>query len=50
MEYAQAVVMKKPGGNDSSQAGRQVLFIAAQSLVFHVQQDKRNGNDNQHCT
>ena len=34
MEYAQSVVMKKPVGNDSSQAGRQVFFIATQSLVF----------------
>jgi hypothetical protein len=34
MEYVQSVAMKKPGGNDSSQAGRQVFFIATQSLVF----------------
>ena len=33
-EYAQSHATKKPGGRESSQAGREVFFIATLSLVL----------------
>jgi hypothetical protein len=50
MEYAQSDAIKKPGGKDSSQAGREVFFIATLSLVFPGAARQKKGNDNQHHT